>query len=605
MHLLLRRQLDTYATMQFGNSGKFRVDWRLILFFVLLFLLPFIVFSKAPEPPAPATDPQFAVVSVADVLDEGFVAYYSVLTVAMTYVPDDTVFVIVHPGIQLNVHGGYLINDTLMFTPFPAALNPQEVKVKPWNDADYEGDHFGTVTFTVESDDPAFDGGIIDPVTYAILDNEFPPGITTDFVIDTVLQEGLGGVSLACAMNTIPTDMVYITIDPDNQLRITGIPGEAVTLAFEPNASALSLDGVNIRAVEDALYEGPHTGTVTFTISSADPVYGAFMLPDIVYNIADNDNPPGINYTPPPVLALTEGETDELPIIISLQSVPTDTVKIWVSPDAQLRIADPGVAVALVFPPNTSALNDHVVNVKVYDDYVFEGDHSGSVNFSIETTDADYADFTILGFHVDITDNELEPAILFSDTSGFAGVEGDSILFFTVQFGSVPLSTITMTLQPDLNLNLGKGPGDEVKLKFRGDSALLVQTVDVFITDDYPYEGPHFGYISITLTGDDPAYTSWDVRTIRVSITDNDEVSISSMQPDIFNIYPTLATTSIQYQMQTPGSIQVFNALGTCVYTISSTDTSGSIDISAWPPGKYFLLTQENGRTYYAVCVKA
>jgi hypothetical protein len=151
-----------------------------------------------------------------------------------------------------------------------------------------------------------------------------------------------------------------------------------------------------------------------------------------------------------------------------------------------------------------------------------------------------------------------------------------------------------MTLQPDLNLNLGKGPGDEVKLKFRGDSALLVQTVDVFITDDYPYEGPHFGYISITL-----------VRTIRVSITDNDEVSISSMQPDLFNIYPTLATTSIQYQMQTPGSIQVFNALGTCVYTISSTDISGSIDISAWPPGKYFLLTQEKGRTYYAVCVKA
>lgn len=604
MHLALPRQIDANSSMQLNKIGKYQVDWRLILFFVLLFLLPFIVFGSRPAAPAPATDPQFVVTSTPDVLDEGFVAYYSSLTVALTYVPDDTVYIIAHPGTQLNIHGGYLLNDTLMFTPFPAALNPQEIKVKPWNDLEYEGDHTGTVTFSVISDDPAFDDGIIDPVSYSILDNEFPPGITTEFEIDTILHEGLGGVSLACAMNTIPTDMVYITIDPDNQLRITGIPGEAVTLEFEPNASALSLDGINIRAVEDALFEGPHTGTVTFTITSADPVYGAFTIPNIIYNIADNDNPPGIDYTPPPFFELTEGETTELPITIALHSVPTDTVKIWVHPNEQLRIADPGVAVALVFPPNTSALNDHVVNVKVFDDYVFEGDHSGTVSFSIETTDADYADFTILGFNIAITDNELEPAIIFSDTSGFAGVEGDSLLFFTVQFGSAPLSTITMTLQPDLNLNLGKGPGDEVKLKFRGDSALLVQTVDVFITDDFPYEGPHFGYISITITGDDPAYTAWDVRTIRVSITDNDEVAIATMQPEVFSLYPTLAQSTIHYQLQSPATLQVFNIQGQRMFAIPSSATQGTIDISDWPAGTYYLLTEVEGRSYYAVCVK-
>lgn len=602
VHLPL--QINVNSPMQRNPSGKYAIDWRLLLFFLLLFLLPFIVFGKTPKPVAPATDPQFVVTTVPDVLDEGFVAFYSSLTIALSYIPSDTVYIIAHPGTQLNIDGGYLVNDTLMFTPFAAALLPKEIKVKPYNDAIYEGDHFGSVTFEVISDDGDFNMGTIDPATYAILDDELPPGIITEFVTDTVLHEGLAGVSLACALTSVPTDTVYITIDPDDQLRITFVPGEAVTLKFEPNTSALSLDGINIRAVEDALFEGPHTGTVTFTISSTDAVYAAFTLDDIVYAIADNDNPPGINFSIPPVLALTEGELTELPVVISLNSVPADTVKIWVQPDDQLRVTEPGTAVALIFPPNTSALNDHIANIKVYDDYVFEGPHTGAVSFSIETSDADYAAFTLPGFDVSITDNELEPFIVFSDTSGFAGTEGDSILFFTVQFGSVPLSTITMSFQPDLNLNLGKGPGDEVKLKFRGDSALLVQTVDVFITDDFPYEGAHYGYIDITIFGDDPAYTSWDVRTIRVSITDNDVISIATSQPDLFNVFPTPAQNFLQYQLQTPGLMQIYNAQGACVYTSTSDATSGTIDISAWQSGKYFAVTTINGIRYYADCIK-
>ncbi len=718
IHLPLKQAIS--PLMQLGRNHRFSIDWRLLLFFILLILLPFIVFSK-PVTPMLATDPQFEVSAMPDILDEDFVAFYSSLTIALTSVPADTVFIVAYPGTQLNIAGGYLLNDTLMFTPSEAAFTAKEIKVKPWDDAIFEGLHSGTITFAVISDDPLFGGGTIDAVSYTIHDNELPFGVNTVFITDTVLQEGLPGVPLLFSMGTIPEDSVYITIDPDDQMRITGIPGEAITLVFAPDASALSLDGYNIRAVDDAVFEGPHSGHIVFTVSSADPVYDAFTVPDLIYAIADNDeipaiyteiptdtsllegiteielnfalasqpsdsvyitvdpdmqlritgfageaitlvfppnatstewhpvyfraaddmvfegphtgtmqftvtstdavyaamgiedvtysiidndDPPGLNVNIPAVLELSEGLFEELPVVISLQSVPTDTVKIYVHPDEQVRVTEPGVAVALVFPPNTSALNDHVANIKVYDDILFEGTHTGTVFFTMETTDPDYVALSIPDLSITVFDNELEPNVIFSDTSGFAGTEGDSILFFTVQFGSIPLSTMTMTLQPDIQLNLGKGPGDEVKLKFRGDSALIEKVVDVFITEDYSVEGAHFGYITITLTGDDPGYAAWDLRTIRVAITDDDGLSIVAEDPDMFQVYPNLIQDQFQYILATPADIQVFTVSGTRLQTIPAGALSGTIDASAWPAGRYFLMAEQNGIPYLTECVK-
>ena len=545
------------------------------------------------------TDPTFAITFTADTLKESFPAVFSSLTIALTSIPSDTVYVIADPGSQLNIAGGWGIPDTLMFTPYPAALNPQEIKVKPWNDAVYEGWHTGTLTFSVVSDDPVYDGGMIDAVEYVIEDNDLPPGINSLIPLDTMLEEGLPGVDLALSLTSIPADTVYITVDPDDQLRITGIPGEPVTLVFAPDATCLSFDYVSVRAVDDALYEGLHTGTVQFIVSTSDTIYADFTVADATWAITDNDNAPGILFSVPDVLALTEGETEELPVIIALQSVPADTVYIYVDPDDQLRVSEPGVAVALVFPPNTSALNDHVANIKVFDDYIYEGPHTGTVTFSIVTSDADYAAFTLDPVVVDIADNDALPAIIFSDTSGFAGTEGDSILQFTVRFGSAPLSTITMSLQPDLNLDLGKGPGDEVKLKFKSDSALIDKVVDVFITDDVIVEGSHYGYITITLIGDDTNYTYMSVPDIRVAITDNDVVSIAQLDPLVFSIYPSPAADRITYTAPTGCMLRIYSAAGALQHAAETTAENGMLDISTWPPGMYQAVLQQ-GRSLWS-----
>jgi len=688
---------------------------------ILSLCLPVLAFMGITPAATAATDPEFIVTFAADTLDEGYPAVYSSLFISLAEIPADTVYIIADPGTQCNINGGWMITDTLMFTPFAAALIPQEIKVKPWNDTDVEGLHLGVVSFTVSSDDPVFDEGMIDAVWYVIEDNDFDPGVVVDFVLDTILQEGLAGVDLKFRLLTIPDDTVYITadpdlqlritatpgeaavaifypnpsalnftgfpvravddavyegphagtiefsvssddadynafvitpltysildnepfpsvltdipvdtflteglagfnvlyalstqpqdtvfitLDPDDQLRVTAIPGEAITLIFPPDATALSFDGANLRAADDFIYEGPHSGTINISIFSDDPFYNALSLDPLIYAIVDNDNPPGLTVTPPASFELTEGLTEIALVTIALESVPSDTVYIHVQPDLQLRITEPGVAYTMVFPPNTTALNDHFANIKVYDDIVYEETHSGMVTYSIETTDPDYTGMLIDPMEFTIYDNEILPAIIFSDTSGFSGTEGDSILSFSIRFNSIPVSTMTITLQPDLNLDLGKGPGDELKLKFRSDSALVDQWVNVYISDDHLVEGLHTGVITFAMTGTDPYYAAMSIPDLRVSIIDNDINTIAEYDAEMFSAWPVPATEFVAYRLAQFGDIQVYNALGILIREEKNV-LQGQLSIQDWPPGSYYLLARCGAGTYRMTIIRS
>lgn len=699
--------------------NKEQVDWRLILFVLLLVLLPFILFAdSAAKSPLPegATDPAFNIESTPDTLKEAFPALYSSLKISLATIPTDTVYVIIHPGDQLNVAGGFGLNDTLRFTPYPMALSQQEVKVKPWNDLILEGWHLGTLTFEIVTDAVEYAGLAIPDISYTIEDNELPPGIVQSVEMDTTLTEGLSGIDLLFSMATIPTDTVFLIIDPDDQLRITGIPGEPVTVEYLPNATSLSFDGASIRAVDDAIYEGDHFGTVSFTIITDDPVYSAFTidpmtwsiidndevpslildfppdttleegllgvdmlirlssiptdtvfitfdpdaqlrvtgiadvpvtviypptaaalafdgvslrayddyifegdhfgtiqisiesndpyydamsLPDMTFPIIDNDNPPGLTYSIPDVLELSEAG-GELPIVVALQSVPTDTVKILVDPSLQLRITDPGVGVYMIFPPNASALNDHILNIKAVDDADFEGTHTGSFSFNFETIDPDYALMDIPTQTVTIFDNDLEPGIIFLDTFGLAGVEGDTSLDILIKLNSIPLNPVTIELTPDVQLDLGKGPGGLVKYKFRSDSALIFQTVRIKIVDDHLIEGDHKGYVSVNITTEDPYYMIMSVPTFDVNITDNDIVPVYNYNPLVFNAFPSVAGDLINIQSPENGKIDVIDANGKYMFGIENGIGSTSIDTHSWPSGNYMVIWRSEENAYYA-----
>ncbi|MBP8917532.1 MAG: hypothetical protein KBG70_12375, partial [Chitinophagales bacterium] len=81
--------------------------------------------------PADDTIPEFVVVSTPDTLKENFTAIYSSLTFALDSIPADTVSLTAIPDAQLNLGLGAGVPVTLKFAPYPMALLPQEIKVKP------------------------------------------------------------------------------------------------------------------------------------------------------------------------------------------------------------------------------------------------------------------------------------------------------------------------------------------------------------------------------------------------------------------------------------------------------------------------------------------
>jgi len=607
----MQTQVLLFPNMKFTKSWpKLRVDWLLLIFFLLLLLLPFVVFSKPTTPQPPVryayavlddTIPAFVVTTVIDTLDEDYPAIFTPVDIALASVPTDTVYVICYPNEEVNVGGGPGIADTLMFTPYPAALIAKEFKVKPVDDVEVEGDHYGVLNFVIISDDIDYGVLSIPEMSYLILDNDLPPGINTNFPIDTFLTEGVPGVDLLLALNSIPTDTVIITIDPDDQLRITGVPGEAVEIVFPPNAGALSFDGAAIRAFDDGIYEGLHSGTIHFTISSDDPDYAALFIEDVIYPIADNDSAPGLNYTEPFPLELNE-DLGEVPVIIALNSVPTDSVFITLTPNAQLRITGiPGEPVTLAFPPNSSALTNHVLNVRAYDDVLFEGEHFGNVSFTITTADDDYSVFTIPSFDILIHDNDLEPGITFTDTAALAGTESDT-MYFSLVLESIPTSTVTINLDPDDDLDLGKGHNADLNLKFKGDSAIIAKTVMLIIYDDIFHEGPHIGVITCAVTTDDTIYDNYVIPDIVVQINDNDITGIAELNPAAFNIYPTVSTGLVQYnfgEQQEAYTINIYDMFGKAVYSEKVTANNGSLSLSDLPAGGYVITGTSDSNLYY------
>ena len=128
------------------------------------------------------------------------------------------------------------------------------------------------------------------------------PGVTiTESGGSTDVAETGGTDSYTVVLNTAPTAPVTITINPGVQ--VTAMPA---TLTFTP-LNWNTAQSITVTAIDDALVEGAHVGTIMHTSASADPAYNAIIISDVVANITDNDSGPLPPVIPPPGGGVSEG----------------------------------------------------------------------------------------------------------------------------------------------------------------------------------------------------------------------------------------------------------------------------------------------------------
>jgi hypothetical protein len=164
------------------------------------------------------------------------------------------------------------------------------VLVSAVDDALAEGSpHIDTITHTAASADTNYDGIGINNVVANIIDNDTPAGVTiSESGGTTDVTEGGAADSYSVVLDSLPTSNVDVTVTPDSQTDLGAGAGTAIVLSFTP-ANALTPQGVNVTAEDDAVVEGPHTGTITHASVSTDTNYDGITINNVVANITDND----------------------------------------------------------------------------------------------------------------------------------------------------------------------------------------------------------------------------------------------------------------------------------------------------------------------------
>jgi hypothetical protein len=94
---------------------------------------------------------------------------------------------------------------------------------------------------------------------------------------------------------------------------------------------------------------------------------------------------------------------------------------------------------------------------------------------------------------------------------------------YTVALSSQPTNTVTLTVDPDEQLDIGNGCGNPVNIVFNTNNWNSAQTVVVRAFDDDVLEAdPHIGLIKHSVSSSDPAFNNKPLPSVGVKIWDNE-----------------------------------------------------------------------------------
>jgi len=115
--------------------------------------------------------------------------------------------------------------------------------------------------------------------------------------------------------------------------------------------------------------------------------------------------------------------------------------------------------------------------------------------------------------------------IVIQETDGSTEVtEGDSAADeYTVALASQPEDDVTLTVDPDDQLDIGNGRGNPVNIVFDTENWNSEQTVEVGAFDDDVWEAePHTGLIRHSISSDDPDFNNVPLPSVFVTVRENE-----------------------------------------------------------------------------------
>jgi glucose/arabinose dehydrogenase len=336
------------------------------------------------------------------------------------------------------------------------------------------------------------------------------PGITLSPTGgDTTVTEAGGTDTYTLVLDSQPTADVTIAIDSQNGQLTTDVS----SVTFTPSNWDQS-QTVTVTAVDDEVFEGAHSGTLTHTVTSADGQYDGIALGDVAIAIADNDLSPGVTISQTGgATAVTEGYITDTYTLV-LDSQPTADVTLAIASQNGQLTTD--VSSVTFTPSNWN--QPQTVTVTAVDDDAFEGAHSDTLTHTITSADGQYDGLALGDVAIAIADNDFVGVTL-TQTAGATAVEENGATdSYTLVLDSQPTADVAIdVLSRDGQVTLSGQP-----LIFTPDNWDVAQTITVTAVDDSEFEGGHGDSLSHVITTADIHYAALGIGDIAIAIADND-----------------------------------------------------------------------------------
>jgi hypothetical protein len=488
-------------------------------------------------------------------------------------------------------NGQLLFMNTSQLTFTPTDWNvDQSFQIRPFNDQVAElASHPGIVSLAVTAaSDPGYAALTLPTHTFAITDDDLAnAGI--DCADDSNWTRDGSGRLLMAEDPADPTHVVTCSLSLGTVAAQDVVVDVATTPAsqLQPTQSSVTIEAgtsgsvpIEFTATDDAFDEAdPHAAQITYDVHSTDPIYDAMTLAPVDVLIADDDTA-ALDVTPAAPTLAEGGATQSLAVVLHTQ--PTADVDVAVAGNAQVT-ATPAT---LHFTPATWN-QPQQVTIGAVDDPDDEADGpSGSVSFTVTSTDANYGGLAVPPTAIAITDNDTVGIVTAATGGSTTVTEAGGKDDITVQLATRPSSTVTVTAAGDAQV----APDAPLALTFTPTDWSTPQTLHVGAVQDDLLEGDHTGLVTLTATGADLTYSTI-TATVQVAVTDDETAGLALVVGDGVKVLEggttdtyTVALTarpSADVSIHTDGGTQVTAAPAQLTFSTTNWNTPQTVTVTA------------------------
>ncbi|MCA9096820.1 MAG: hypothetical protein KDA36_00465 [Planctomycetaceae bacterium] len=278
-----------------------------------------------------------------------------------------------------DVSGRCTVTETsLTFTPANWFV-PQSITFTGIDNDLSEGDFFFTITTDIESNDPVYDGLLIDEMSVTITDDD-TTGVNAAFLESNTTTEDGGTATLILSLTSQPIYDVYVYVNSTD-------PNEGAVweiLIFTPY-NWNQPQSVDVVGQDDFIADGTVQYTVEISTYSDDESYDVGYYSALVLENEDNDTA-GIQISPVETLFTSEaGGYSTIQFV--LQSEPTSSVTIAL----QSLNPDEGIInyYGVIFTPDNWNVPQYLVVIG-QDDHLDDGDVEYTVEAAAFSQDPNY-----------------------------------------------------------------------------------------------------------------------------------------------------------------------------------------------------------------------